>query len=153
MAIWVKYSQKWIKLYNIFFTPTARHNDRLYLISTAENQILERQKYLTSHLWLFSSWAKLNVLLLDQKPLRINSWVNTAFFFLLVFFFFSSYNFYFQLQLCASLSLSLSSSSCLFTHTPLCWTLFWLSVPCKCAGCGLPSLSSSEKKKQKKTCT
>lgn len=75
MAIRVKHSQKWIKLYNIF-TPTARHNDRLYLVSTTEYQTLEQQKYLTSHLWWLSSWAKFNVLsLLDQKPLRINGWV------------------------------------------------------------------------------
>lgn len=107
MAIWAKYSQKWIKLYNIF-TPTARHNDRLYLVSTTEYRTLEQQKYLTSHLWWLSSWAKLNVLsLLDQKPLRINGWVNSAFvFWFLVFFFFSCTFFFQSQQLSASLSLS-----------------------------------------------
>lgn len=148
MAIWVKYSQKWIKLYNIF-TPTARHNDRLYLVSTTEYRTLEQQKYLTSHLWWLSSWAKLNVLsLLDQKPLRINGWVKSAFvFYFLVFFFLMHIFLSITTAKCLSFSLSLglSSSSCLFTHTPLCWTLFWLSPPRECAGYGLSSPSSSEK--------
>lgn len=42
MAIRMKYSQQWIKIYNIF-TPTARHNDKLYSLSTTEYQILELQ--------------------------------------------------------------------------------------------------------------
>lgn len=59
--------------YNIF-TPTAHHNGRLYSVSTAEHQIFQLKKYLTSHLWWLSSYARFNFLsLLDLKATYVDS--------------------------------------------------------------------------------
>lgn len=78
-AIWVKRSQQWIKLYNIF-TPTACHNGLLYSVSTAECQILQPQlKYLTTRLWWLLSHARSDVLsLFDLKTLQINNGAMSA---------------------------------------------------------------------------
>lgn len=73
MAIRVKYSQHWIKLYNVF-TPTAHHNDRLYSVSTTEYQIPQLQKYLTSHLWWLRVVCKVLCLVITWPKRPTDQW-------------------------------------------------------------------------------